>query len=289
MSCTGRSRIGQQAQQPLRVVQQQVRPLVGREAARKAQRQRVGIEQMLRTVDRLGRRAGRGQLPGQSLAGVFDQRAAGGGAKLPEPGVGDAANVLLQGFRRPQPAILAAGLRPQIVGRRRVPGRHVDAVGHVSDRHLVRRPARKERRKEMPAHLSVQAAHAIDRPASADRQIGHVEVLRRVVRVLAAQRQQIVERDAELLPGVAAEAVLDQGRSETVEAGGHRRVRGEEIARARDGQRDLEGLPGRLHETPRAFQHGERRMPFIQVADLRLDAERGAATAIRRSPAPAPA
>ena len=37
-------RIGQQAQQSLRVVQQQVRSLVGGEAARKAQRQRVGIE-----------------------------------------------------------------------------------------------------------------------------------------------------------------------------------------------------------------------------------------------------
>ena len=39
--------IGQQAQQALRVVQQQVRPLVGREAAGEAQRQGVGIEQML--------------------------------------------------------------------------------------------------------------------------------------------------------------------------------------------------------------------------------------------------
>ena len=47
--------IGQQAKQSLRVVQQQVRPLVGREAARKAERQCVGIEQMLRSVNRLGR------------------------------------------------------------------------------------------------------------------------------------------------------------------------------------------------------------------------------------------
>ena len=37
-------RIGQQAQQSLRVVQQQVRPFVGREAPRKAQRQCVGIK-----------------------------------------------------------------------------------------------------------------------------------------------------------------------------------------------------------------------------------------------------
>ena len=187
-------RIGQQAKQSLRVVQQQVRSLVGREAARKAQRQRVGIKEMLRLVNRLGRRAGGGQLPGQSFAGVFNKRLAGGGAKLPEPGVGDAANVLLQGFRRPQPAVLSTGFRPKIVGRGRVPGRHVDSVGHVSDGHFVLRPVRKERLKEVPADLPVQATHAIDRPAPADRQIGHVETLRRVVRVLAAQGQQIVER-----------------------------------------------------------------------------------------------
>ncbi len=195
-------RIGQQAQQPRRIVQQQVRSLVGREAARKAQRQGVGIKEMLRLVNRLGRRAGGGQLPGQSFASVFNKRLAGGDAKLPEAGVGDAANVLLQGFRRPQPAVLSTGFRPKIVGRRRVPGRHVDSVGHVSDRHFVLRPVRKERLKEVPAHLPVQATHAIDRPAPADCQIGHVETLRRVVRVLAAQGQQIVECYAELLLGI---------------------------------------------------------------------------------------
>ena len=214
-------------------------------------------------------------MPGQSFAGVFNQRLAGGDAKLPEPGVGEAANVLLQGFRRPQPAVLSTGFRPKIIGRGRVPARHVDSVGHVSDGHFVRGPVRKERLKEMPADFPVQATHAIDRPAPADRQIGHVETLRRVVRVLAAQGQQIVEWYAELLLGIATEVLLDEGRRKTVKAGGHRRVGGEEVACSRDGQGDFEGLPGLFHETAGAFQHGEGRMPFIQVADFRLDAERG--------------
>ena len=157
---------------------------------------------MLRPLNRLGRRAGGGQLPGQSFAGVFNKRLAGGDAKLPEPGVGDAANVLLQGFRRPQPAVFSTGFRPKIVGCCRVPARHVDSVGHVSDGHFVLRPVRKERLKDLPADLPVQAAHAIDRPAPPDCQIGHVEAFRRVVRVLAAQGQQIVECDAELLFGI---------------------------------------------------------------------------------------
>ena len=35
------------------------------------------------------------------------------------------------------------------------------------------------------------------------------------------------------------------------------------------------GCAARLHETACALQHGERRMAFIQVADFRLDAQRG--------------
>ena len=77
------------------------------------------------------------------------------------------------------------------------------------------------------------------------------------------------------LLGIATEVLLDESRSETVKAGGHRRMGGEEISRSRDGQRDVERLPGLLHETPGAFQYGEGRMPFIQMADFRLDAEGG--------------
>ena len=141
----------------------------------------------------------------------------------------------------------------------------------------------KERLKKMPADLPMQATHAIDRPAAPDRQIGHVETLRRVVRVLAAQGQQIVKCNAELLLGIATEVLLDEGRSETVKAGGHRRVGGEKVPRSSDGQRDFERLPGFFHETAGALQHGEGRMPFIQVTDFRLDAKRGEAAASRRS------
>ena len=115
-----------------------------------------------------------------------------------------------------------------------------------------------------------------------------LKALRRVVRVLAAQGQQIVDRDAKLVLGVPTEVLLDESRSEAVKAGSHRRVGGEKVPRSRDGQCDLERLPGLVHESPGAFQNGERRMPFIQVADFRLDAERLRATAIRRFPAPSP-
>src|SRR5207237_5952340 len=148
-----------------------------------------------------------------------------------------------------QPTLLTAGIGPEIVGCRRVPTRHVNSVGHVSDRHLVHRPARKERREKPPAYLTVQAAHAIYGPASADRQMRHTEMLRRVSWILTPQRKQVVGRDAELLPRVIAQRAFDKGRSETVETGSHRRVGRKEIARSRNRQSDFERLAGLLHET----------------------------------------
>ena len=120
---------------------------------------------MFRPVNLLGRRAGGGQLPAQSLASVCDERLAGGGAELPERGVGEAAHVLLQAFDRPQPAVFATGVRPERIGRRRVPARHVNSVGHVSDGHFVRWPVRKQRLKKVPADSPMQPTHTIHRPA----------------------------------------------------------------------------------------------------------------------------
>ena len=142
-------RIGQEAQQPFRIVQQQVGPLVGGEAARKAQRQRIAG----RTgASRLPTSSG--DAPDAANCRANRSRAYSTSAlrlalrNCHRAGVGDAANVLLQRFRRPQPASFAAGLRPQIVGRSRIPGRHVHAVGDMSDRHFVLRPPRKERLKD---------------------------------------------------------------------------------------------------------------------------------------------
>ena len=47
-----------------------------------------------------------------------------------------------------------------------VPRGHMNSVGHVSDRDFVLRPAREQRQKQAPAHLSVQAAHPIHRAAA---------------------------------------------------------------------------------------------------------------------------
>ena len=145
----------------------------------------------------------------------------------------------------------------------------------MADGHFVRRPVWKKRLKKMPADFSMQTAHAIHRPAAANGQISHVKTFRRVVRILAAQGQQVVEGNSEFLLRITAEVLLDERRSETIKASGHRRVGGKKISRARGGQRDFKRLRIFLHETAGTFQHRKGRMTFVQMTDIRLDAECG--------------
>src|SRR5450759_2401456 len=112
------------------------------------------------------------------LTSIINERLAGSSAKLPELEVRDTTNSQIHGVRCTQPAIFSTCLSPKIVSRRRIPARHVNPVSHVSDRHFILGPVRKEWSKQIPAHLPMQAAHAIDRPASTDRQIGHIETFR---------------------------------------------------------------------------------------------------------------
>jgi len=90
-----------------------------------------------------------------------------------------------------------------------------------------------------------------------------------------------MEAETEPFLGIIAKVLFDQGGREAVKPGGHRRVGGEEISRPGGGQGHFKRLRAFQHETTRAFQHGERRMAFIQVADIRLEAERGEQTPSR--------
>ena len=148
------------------------------------------------------------------------------------------------------------------------------AVGHVSDRHTFGRPVRKQRFKQMPAYPAVQSAHAVDGSTAVYRQMRHVEKFGSIVGVLLSQRQQLPYRNTQLLFGIAGQILLDQRGGETVKAGGDRGVRGKQIARTGHRQCGFEVQSAFLHKVPCAFQHGKRRMAFIQVAHLRFDAER---------------
>jgi len=149
----------------------------------------------------------------------------------------------------------------------------VDPVRHVAHRNLALRPAREEVPEELAAHCAVEAAHPVERAAATDGEVGHVEGFGRIIRVLPSECQEIVETDPQAFLGIWPEVPLNEGRVEAVEAGRHRRVRGEDVSRARDRQGHVEGAPALLHEGPGALEHRERRVPLVEVADLGLEPE----------------
>ena len=70
----------------------------------------------------------------------------------------------------------------------------MDSVGHMADRHLGRWPARKQRLKQTPADGAMQPADAIDRAASAQREIRHIEGFLGIARIAAVPRPSAHQR-----------------------------------------------------------------------------------------------
>ena len=81
----------------------------------------------------------------------------------------------------------------------------------------------------------MQFAHAIDGAATPHGKISHVEAFGGIIRILPAQRHQIVKRYGQFFGGIATQVLLDERRCEQVKTGGHRGVGGEDIARPRHG------------------------------------------------------
>ena len=271
------------AEQPVRIVQQKIGPLVGRKASRETKGQCAWIELGLSPCDLPRFLSERGHLSAYTFTRIVHQGFSARGTHRPQLLVGNTAKILRDGGRRPKPPTLAADLGPKSVGRRRIPCRHVNPIGHVTDRNFLFRPAGEERGEDVSAHLAMQPADAVDRPASAHRQVGHVEGLFRVRGVPASQRQKLARGDAQSLLRIPTEVLLHQRWSKEVEARGNSRVGGKEISGAGGRQRDNEGISGRLHEAPCALQQNEGRVPFVEMTDLRLDPER-----IKQTPATHP-
>src|SRR5947209_9395875 len=102
---------------------------------------------------------------------------------------------------------------------------------------------------------------------------GHGVALGRILEVLAAQREKLLERNICLF-AVTRKVVVDQAGIEQIDACGDRGVRGENVGHP-DG---LEGLFESesllLHEDTNAFDAQECGMTFVHVVHGGLDAER---------------
>ncbi len=264
-------RVAQNPAEPFLVVQQQVRPLVSGESPGKPQGDSIWVEYALRLLDGRRRRIPLAKLPLQPQAHVLDEAFPGLGAIVPQALVGDPCDSLGRCSHVAQPwPVHAVGLAPEHVGRLRMPGGNVYAVGHGTDGDFSFGPAGEQHLKKALAHLSVQAGHAVDVATSAHRQVGHVERLAGIRRVAASQGEK----------GLAGQSCLahkrlgrlaDQVRLEPVEGGFHGGVGREHVPCPRGPQRHPEGNFVLFRKALCAGEHGKRRMTFVHVADLDLD------------------
>ena len=233
--------IRQYADETFGVAQKKIRTLVGCEPPREAERQHVEIKHACRFLDLLRGCALASALAGQPLPGEFDKAPASIRPHLPEPLIFQPAHTRLQVPGFAQPPALSAGIGPKPVGFLGVPGWHVYPVGDVAYGHFVLRPSREKPLEKPAADFSVQPAYAVEVAAAADGEIRHVEGLRAIGRVPPAERQQVVERNAQPVLGISFHKPLHQVRSETVKARVDRRMRCEKIAGPCDGQGHIEG------------------------------------------------
>ena len=178
--------------------------------------------------------------------------------------------------QRSGPALVPLGqdvTREEIVHLRRHPGQRVDAVGDRRDRRLLLRHVRPQVGEHVAAHLTVQLRHGVRPAREPQSHDGHVEALVGRVAGPMPERHQLVDRDAALLRP-RAEVLVDELPRKAVDAGGHRRVGGEDVA----GPHRFDGLrvaqPVVHDRLPDAFEAEEAGVALVGVEHLRLDAER---------------
>ena len=150
----------------------------------------------------------------------------------------------------------------------------MDSVGYVSDRDLVLRPSRKQWKKRRRLTFPCKRLTPFTAPLPRIARYAMLKLSDESAGFWRPRASKFVKRQCRASFGISAEVLLDQRGSKTVKTRGHRRVGGEEIARSCDRQRHFEGLPCLFHEIAGTLQDGERRVPFVQVTNLRLNPER---------------
>ena len=269
-------RVGQDPPEPLGVGEDEVRPLVGREAARKADRQHRRVQEAPLRHERRGlqRAGGIGVAP--QFAHPVQELVLERDVELPELVVRDRLDerpdrlhvVLLLPVRRglEEVAVVERG-DPRVE-----PGRQVHPVRDRRDGDVGLRPVRPERAEEGARDLAVPLRDRVRMAAEPEREHRHVEPVARRVRV-PAQREELLGRDPELV-AVLAERAGDQIVWEDVEARRHRGMGGE----YRDPPDIVHGLverPARLDPLVEEREEDKGRVALVQVDGGELDAELG--------------
>src|SRR6185312_2671925 len=172
-----------------------------------------------------------------TAANIIDETFPGGITHIPDGFIGDVLYPSGERFRISLPAIFHRGARrtcPHGIGGLGFPSRRMYAVGDVRDRDFSGGPALEQWFEEMPADLAMEPADAIDATAAANGQISHIESFVRIVRVGAAEREEIADGNAQSFLRVVAEVPGEQRGVEMIESGSDGGVSGKEVAGAGD-------------------------------------------------------
>ena len=269
----GALRIAHDACEPVDVGEDERRALVGGEAPREPDGERLRIERAREFIERRGHLA-------TALAGAHDAVAreahhlrAQRGAHGPESGG--------IGGERPLPRAVARRVRHGVEPARVLPERDrlgvdprrgVDAVGHMRDGHILGLAGAVDPLPHGARHLAMQRGHAVHLVGEAQAHDGHAHGLLRVRRILARERLELGARNAAARER-ACQAVAHHLDTVAVVPRGDGRVRGEHGARAHGLHRIGVRHAGRA-ETGEHLHRGESGVPLVQVDLGWLDAER---------------
>ncbi len=255
--------VGEDAREPIGVVEDHLRTLVGGEPPRVAEREGFRIEHRARRdnaalADVLLREPRPHPLADEGKQ-IHPQHL----PHLPDLGIGNVVEALPQlGL---VDVIEPAG--PEVIVQQREdraghPGRHVHAVGDAADRQLIGRRLGPHRPPHRPRHLAVQRAHAVDELRRAQRERGHIEQRSAAV-VVFAQREEVLAVLADLAPR-AGEIFLDEVEGERIVSGRHRRV-GRKHRRALHFLERIVERAALLDHLADALQGDEGGVAFVQV------------------------
>ncbi len=268
-SCTGRSLRGQDPAEPLLVAEQQVRALVGREATRESDGERVGVEDAAQLAQRPRRLAVTGELTCQAGLEEGDHLALLLPMGAPQltvvdlPQVGERlGSVEIDPHRHPGGRLDEPAHRPA------QPGRDVDAVGDGLDR------VPGEALPGFRRGAGVELRYGVCGARVAQNEGGHVERRVRRVGVTAAELHDLGGVAAGV-PEPAAQGRLDHVALEDLVAGRNGRVNGEDRVGPDATERLGPRQPGlRGDELPRPLEQKERGVALVEVPHRRRDVER---------------
>jgi hypothetical protein len=143
----------------------------------------------------------------------------------------------------------------------------------MSHWHFRFRPPRKQNLEESSTDLAVQFTDTVDSAAAPDCQISHIERLGRILAISPTKCEKFLERDRQVFFCILPQVTLNQAGSEAVKPRFYGSVRCKKVAGATDGERDIERLIIVFHVATGSFQHCERSVTFIKMANFGVDSE----------------